>query len=271
MMFEWNTSGMLASSDPLSHVVQHELFRFELFGHMIVFSNHMLMLLLAAILMLILFLMIARQRTMVPSGLKNFFESICVFIRDEIARPALGANTDRFIKYLWSLFFFILFCNLLGMIPTDGILYLLSGRKLQHLGGAATANIWITGALAVTAFFMIHISGIRQQGAWQYIKNFIPHVPIPLIPVMYILESIGALVKPFALAIRLFANMLAGHTVLGALIGLALASRSFTISGATLFGCVVLSLLELFVAFLQAYIFTFLTTLFIAAAVHPEH
>lgn len=157
------------------------------------------------------------------------------------------------------------------MIPTDSIIRLLSGNKLQHLGGAATANIWITGALAGCAFVMIHVGGIRQQGLWSYIKNFIPHVPIALMPIMYVLELIGALVKPFALAIRLFANILAGHAVLGALIGLAIMARSYSIASVTVIGCAALSLLELFVAFLQAYIFTYLTAMFIGTAVQPEY
>jgi F-type H+-transporting ATPase subunit a len=252
-------------------VVQHKLFEVELFGRVIEFSNHMLMVFVAAVLMLILFPLIIRQKSMVPSGWRNFVESICVFIRDEVVRPALQENTDRFIKYLWSIFFFILIINLLGMIPTDGMLYLLSGRRWMHLGGAATANIWITGSFACLSFLMIHVSGIRQQGLWHYLKNFIPHVPFPLIPLMYVLEFFGALVKPFALAIRLFANILAGHTVIAAFLGIALASQSYTITGVTLLGCVLLSILDVFVAFLQAYIFTFLTTQFIAAAVHPDH
>jgi len=262
---------ILAASDPFSHVVQHKLFEFELFGRQMVFSNHMLMVLTAAVLMVVLFPLVVRQQSIVPRGWKNFLESICVFVREEVVRPALHENTDRFIKFLWSIFFFILICNLLGMVPTDGILYLLSGRRLEHLGGAATANIWITGSLACLSFVMIHVSGIRQQGLWHYIKNFIPHVPFPLIPLMYILEFFGALVKPFALAIRLFANILAGHTIISAFMGIALMSRSYSITGVTLLGCVVMSLLDVFVAFLQAYIFTFLTTQFIAVAVHPEH
>ena len=265
------TATILASDNPLSHVVQHELFSFHIGSYEVTFTNHMLMVILAAVLLLIILPVIARQRSMVPRGVRNFFESICVFIREEVARPVLGHNTDRFMPYLWTTFFFILFCNLLGMVPLDSMVYTLSGKKLQHYGGTATANIWITGTLAGFAFIMIHFSGIREQGSWQYIKNFIPHVPWPLILPMYFLELIGAAVKPFALAIRLFANMMAGHTVIGALMGLAVVSGNLAVGGATVLGCVAISLLELFVAFLQAYIFTYLTTLFIGMAVHPEH
>ena len=261
---------ILASSDPLSHVVQHVLYR-SADGRW-AFTNHMLMVLVAAVSMLIIIPLMARQRTIVPTGARNLLESLCVFVREEVARPALGENTDKFIKFIWTMFFFILTCNLLGMIPTGGILYLLFGNdKLQNFGGAATANVWVTGALAALAFLMTHISGIRQQGLFTYLRNVIPHVPVPLMPIMYVLELIGALVKPFALAIRLFANMLAGHAVLGALTIIAMASHSYVVSGVTLIGCTALSMLELFVALLQAYIFTFLMTMFIATAINPEH
>jgi len=261
---------MLAQENPLNHVVQHDL-HWGFLPEWLHLNNHMLMVVLAGVLMLIILPSVARQRSMVPRGLRNVFESVCVFIREEVARPVLGHNTDKFMPYLWTTFFFILFCNLLGMIPLDGIVYTLSGKKLQHYGGTATANIWVTGTLAGFAFIMIHFSGIREQGFLTYLKNFIPHVPWPLIPVMYFLEFIGALVKPFALAVRLFANMMAGHTVLAAILGLAITSGNWGIAGVTVLGCTALSLLELFVAFLQAYIFTYLTTLFIGAAVHPEH
>ena len=106
-------AALLATADnPLSHVVQHELFSFHIGSYEVIFTNHMLMVILAAILMLIILPVVARQRSIVPGGLRNFFESICVFIREEVARPVLGHNTDRFMSYLWTTFFFILFCNI---------------------------------------------------------------------------------------------------------------------------------------------------------------
>jgi len=262
---------ILALEDPLSHVVPHELFVIPVCGG-ISFSNHMLMLLVATVLMLIILPLAARRKGLVASGrLGLFFEIICVFLREEVVRPVLQEDTDKFIGFLWTLFFFILFCDLLGMVPVDGIIYFLSFGRLEHVGGAATADIWVTGALAALAFVMIHVSGVRHQGLWGYFKNFIPHVPWPLVPVMYVLEFIGALIKPFALAVRLFANILAGHAVLGAFLVLIMMSRSYLIGGVTILGCAAFGLLELFVAFLQAYIFTYLTTIFIGAAVHSEH
>ncbi|MBN1764744.1 MAG: F0F1 ATP synthase subunit A [Sedimentisphaerales bacterium] len=262
---------ILAFDNPLSHVIQHPLFRIHLGSYEFVFSNHMLMMLLASILMIIIFPLIARREGMVPHGLHNFFESILVIIREEVVRPMLGERTDKYITYLWTVFFFILFNNLLGMIPLTSIIWAISLGKVKNLGGTATANIWVTGTLAIMSFILIHISGIREQGLWHYIRNFIPRVPIPLIPVMYVLEFISALVKPFALAIRLFANMLAGHTIMGAFLGLIFMAHNYIIGGLTITGCAALSLLELLVAFVQAYIFTFLTTMFIATAVQPEH
>jgi F-type H+-transporting ATPase subunit a len=262
---------ILALEDPLSHVVPHELFVIPIGGG-ISFSNHMLMLLVAAVLMMIILPLAVRRKGLAAGGrLGLFFEMICVYLREEVARPVLGEDTDRFIKFLWTIFFFILFCNLLGMIPSDSIIYFLSFGKLKHIGGAATADIWVTGSLAVLSFLMIHVSGVRKQGLWRYVKNFIPSVPWPLVPVMYVLEFMSALIKPFALAVRLFANILAGHAVLGAFLILIMMSRSYLIGGVTILGCVAFSLLEIFVAFLQAYIFMFLTTMFISAAVHPEH
>ena len=259
---------ILATSNPLDHVVQHELFTLTRIGSVdITIANHTLMILVAGILMAVTFYFVGKQRTIVPTGLRNFFESICVYLREDLARPFLGDATDRFIPLIWNTFFFILFVNLLGMIPIDGFGFGL----YSHIGGTATANIWVTGALAAMAFVMIHVSGIREQGIWKYIVTFIPHVPWPLIPLMYVLEIAGAIIKPCALAIRLFANMVAGHTILAALVGLGIASGNLLIGGVVVAGCALFSLLELLVAVIQAYIFTFLMTMFIGAAMHPDH
>ena len=150
-----------------------------------------------------------------------------------------------------------------------------------HWGGTATGNIGITAGLALCAFFMFHIAGMRQQGAAKYWGHFFfGHGPLWLAPLFLILETIGALVKPFALAIRLFANMTGGHIVVAVLLGFAVtgaemgAQGSYGMFGVTLVsiaGAVAINLLELFVAFLQAYVFVFLTAIFLAASVNPEH
>jgi F-type H+-transporting ATPase subunit a len=261
---------LAASSNPLEHVVAHRLFSFDLLGYDVVVTNHMFMLTLSAVVLVIFLPFAVRNKGMVPKGFANLIESVCVFIREDVARPFLGDLTDKMIGFIWTLFFFLLTMNLLGMIPLGKLIFMVTGKP-NHWEGTATANIWVVGALALVAFFATHVAGIAQQGFAGYAKNFAPHAPWPIMPFIIILEIIGALVKPFALAIRLFANMLAGHIIIASLLGFIFIFQSWSVGIGVVFGVVLMSFLELFVAFLQAYIFTFLTTIFISFAVKPEH
>lgn len=368
---------LLASHDPVDHVLPHRfgerlihwnidftapLNLLTIEPHDTYFTNHLLMTLVAAAIMLVLFPIIGKKyaamqsrgpEESVPRGFTNLLEAMLQFIRNDVAKPVLGHRTDRFLPFLWTVFFYILICNLLGMIPLDSIVYLLSGQKLQHIGGTATGNIMITAGLAVCAFVMIHFSGAKEvfsglvdgtyghhhhdehhaghdehevlhgeghayglaQGPethvdhhhpkgmapamaavaapFLYVWNFAPHVFKPgpdagaMAPLMWLmdlvmwailllLEFIGAIIKPFALAIRLFANMVAGHVVLGSILALIFVFKgsvaaNYGLGVVASLGAAALSCLELFVCFLQAYVFTFLTTLFIGASVAPEH
>jgi F-type H+-transporting ATPase subunit a len=340
----------LAAHDPVEHVLPHSFIRllpFNLnFGLREIplltfplssefnFTNHLLMTLVAAGLCLLIFPRLARayargrEQPGGPRGLfMNLFEALLQFIRQEVARPVLKHRTDRFMPFLWTLFFFILFCNLLGMIPLAEIVQLLTHGRVKHVGGTATGNLAITGGLAICAFLMIHVSGVREvfhalrsgtyghhgeqdHGAEHqlagmpagraaayalplYLWNFAPHVFKPpsgsgplkagslyvldfaMWAFLLLLELLGAVIKPFALMMRLFANMTAGHIVLASILAMIFAARSvamgYTVGVISSVGCVALSCLELFVAFLQAYIFVFLTTLFVSMAVAPEH
>jgi F-type H+-transporting ATPase subunit a len=263
----------LASGDnPLSHVLPHEIARVGGQG----LSNQLLMLLVTSALMLIIFPLVARSKELVPRGARNFVESLLQYIREQVARPVLHAETDRFMPLLWTIFFVILFANLLGALPIDSLITAVSGKP-SHVAGTATGGLAIAAGLAICAFFTIHIGGIRHQGFVHYCRNFVPHVPKPLLILLIPLEIVAALVKPFALCIRLFANMIAGHIVLAILLGFTsmlahgFSGMSLGVAVASIVGATVISLLELFVCFLQAYIFTFLTTLFLGMAVHPEH
>jgi len=269
-MIDLGNKILALSMNPLEHVIAKPLFHFTVFGIDIVVSNHMFMVTLAAIGLIIVLPLAVRKKVLVRRGFGNMIEAVCVFIREEMVRPFLGDRTDRHISFIWTIFFFILTLNLLGMIPLDKIITIISGKE-SHLGGTATANIWVTGSLGLIAFSSIHLFGLLEQGFVGYVRNFAPDVPWPMIPFIYFLEIVGALVKPFALAIRLFANMLAGHVVLGTLFALIFIFKSYMVGAATIVGVVLMSLLELFVAFLQAYIFTFLMTIFIGFAVRPEH
>jgi len=208
-----------------------------------------------------------------PKGrLWNLLESILLFIRDEVARPSIGKqDADRFLPFLWTLFFFVLGCNLLGMLPWLG---------------SATGALATTGALAMMTFLMVTGSGMAKLGVIGFWKAQVPHMDLPgplaifLLPMIFFIEVMGLFIKHFVLAVRLLANMMAGHVVLAVLLAfigaIGLTVKSYYdplfigVSVASVFGCVALSLLELFVAFLQAYIFTFLSALFIGAAVHPH-
>jgi F-type H+-transporting ATPase subunit a len=207
-----------------------------------------------------------------PSGWRhNLRDVLLTFVRDDIAKPAIGEHdADRFVPFLWTLFLFILVCNLLGMIP---------------FCGSATGNIYVTGGLALCAFFAIHGSAAAKMGVGHYLTSMWPHFDVPyglgylLKPMIFLLEWMGVLVRNLVLAIRLFANMFAGHVVLATILifiyvaGTAGASYGLwgTVTAASVVGQVALSLLELFVACLQAYIFTFLTALFMGMAMHPAH
>lgn len=226
-------------------------------GGVLGLSSHVFSLFIVAGIMLTIFPRIAKDQGLVPTGIRNFFEVIMLFVRDEIARPFLGHNADKFLPVLWNFFFFILFCNLLGLVPGMA---------------TATGQVWVTGTLAFTAFLWYHASGMWEQGVFPYIKNIVPSgLPFWLVPVLFAIEIFGHIFKPIALMIRLWANMTGGHAVLYAFLGLIFAFKSYGIAPVSVGCATAVYLLEIFVAFIQAYVFTFLVTVFLGAAVHPDH
>ncbi|HYO07521.1 MAG TPA: F0F1 ATP synthase subunit A [Tepidisphaeraceae bacterium] len=269
----------LAAGSPLEHVVDHPIIQTD--GGWYLLTNHMIMLLISAALMLLIFPAITRRYRsgeMVPTGTRNFFEAIILYVRNDIAKPVLGDEADRFMPFLWTLFFFILFNNLLGLLPLDVITGQWLGLNHGHgIYGTATANLAVTGVLAILSFLVWNVSGIRANGMGKWAHHFLGGAPLYMAPVMVPVEILGMFVKPFALAIRLMANMTAGHVLVAVLIGLSAVvwrlgtAGGVAINGAIVAGTTAIMLLELFVAFLQAYIFTFLTTLFIGQMVVHEH
>lgn len=281
--------------NPLSHVIQHPLKQVDADvgfltpeGKMTVFSDQISVMILGGLFLILFFPRMMRRRktkdeveSLVPRGARNGVEVICSYLRDEIARPNMGEHTDRFIKYIWTVFFFVLTMNLLGMIPFGSISPVLGdwvGVEGLHLGGTPTANIWVTGTMAVITLLMVVVNGLRI-GKIDYIKHFCPG-PLWMSPILVPVEIAGLFAKIFALTVRLFANMVAGHMVLAVLLsfiisaGSAGAAMGLGIAVPVVAGSVALSMLELFVAFLQAFIFTFLTTLFIGMSVvfhHDDH
>lgn len=230
-------------------------------------TRYMVLELLAAVLCVVILVPLAwraAEQRVIRGPFANFFEAIFVFLREQVARPAIGHDADVYVPYLATAFFFILFCNLLGMVP---------------FGGSPTANLMVTGVLALATFACVHGSGVKKMGLIAYIHSITPPVPRAVYPLVFFAELIGHVTKTLALAIRLFANIFAGHMVLTVLLGLIvlflLLTGSVAVSLATAVPSVplviALSLLELFVAFLQAYVFAFLSALFIGMAVHPHH
>ena len=269
----------LAAGDPVSHVVSHKIIG--------PFTNHLLMGVVSALLCSLALGALARKFARPKNTIDDYIitgvgwqllETICVFVRDYVAKPNLGELTDKYVPYLWTVFFFILFCNVLGMVPSGplaGTIASLLGVEYTgywaHFGGTATGTIAMTIPLAFVAFLVINIAGIREAGV-NYFKHFNPG-PALMAPLLVPLEVMGLIIKSAVLAMRLFGTMMAGHLVIAAFIGLvALAggaiSGLFIGLGVTIMGAALMAL-ELFVAMLQAFIFTFLTTLFIAqGAVH---
>jgi F-type H+-transporting ATPase subunit a len=188
-----------------------------------------------------------------PKGFTGGIEAMVLYLRNEVILPNVGPHGDAFVPFGLTLFFFILTANLLGLIP---------------YGATATGNIAVTATLAIITLVVVELTGIRTQGVgylntlFYWNKELPIYIRIPMFFIMSPVEMIGKLAKPFALAIRLFANMTAGHIVVLALIGLIFAFKSLA-SGAPLLMAIGIMMLELFVALLQAYIFTLLSSVFI--------
>lgn len=266
------------SSSPLHHVIDHPSIElpFKVIHLKPVFglelTRLMLMELIAAALIAAIMIPLARHiasNSITRGRFRNAFEALLYYVRDNIARPAFGGHgADEFMPFFWTVFLFILFNNLLGMIPG---------------GASATGNINVTATLSIIAFGVLLYAGVREQGFIGFWLGLVPKMDLPiwLKPfvwgLMFLIEVAGLFIRQIVLAIRLFANMLAGHIVLAVILGFILQAGTaawylaIPITGASLFGAAALSILELLVAFLQAFIFTFLSALFIGTAAHPHH
>ena len=216
-------------------------------------------LLLSVVVILAVFLNVAngykKRAGKSPKGLQSWMEPIILFVRDDIAKPNLGHKYERFMPYLLTVFFFIWFNNVLGLIP-----FLPGGANL-------TGNISVTVVLATLTFIMINVNGNKYY--WKHI--FTPDVPWWLYIVLVPVEIIGIFTKPIALAIRLFANITAGHILVLALIGLIFVFNSVFVSFVSVPFALFIGAIELLVAFIQAFIFTILSALFIGMAIEEHH
>lgn len=230
-------------------------------GHVFDFSitKNVAMLLINATLLLLVFMAVARgynrNKDKAPSGIQSFLEPVILFIRDEVVKPNIGPRYERFLPYMLTLFFFILFGNLLGLLPGAGNL---------------TGNIAVTGALAVLTFIITNFNGNRDY--WKHIF-WTPGVPLPLRPIIFLVEVIGIFTKPISLMVRLFVAITAGHIVLLSLICLTFIFSSIWVGFGSTVIVLFINLIELLVAGIQAYVFTLFSSLYIGMAIaeHSDH
>lgn len=246
-----------------------KLFTMDAAGHdtdRLVFTNLQVFQVAAVLFVLVGFSGVPRYlRTGQGDAISKMFAGFALYIRDEMVFAQMGKEHGaHFLPYFLCVFFFIMFQNLFGLVPHSA---------------TATASIAVTGALAAMTLAAMIGGGMVAQGPLAYWKNLVPHVPLPLWPLMFVIELIGVLVKPFALTIRLFANMTAGHLIVLSCMGLIMyfaEQGANSVAGygsaplAVGFG-VFIMIIETFVAVLQAYIFTTLSIIFIGASIHPEH
>lgn len=237
------------------------------------------------------------RRYVTTGRLAQIVEAMVVYLRDQMLVPVMGeTQTRRYLPFLMTMFFFILSMNLFGIVPIADLqvialeaanrmnISLPEGTAFTMLGGCATANLLVTGALATICFFVVQIHALTQLG----LKGWLEHlcggkellqgsmVVMAVVPIIFVVEFVGLFVKPCALAIRLFANMVGGHTLLATLLmfgGMAMAGglNAFAVGGISLASglfAIAITFMELFVAFLQAFVFMFLTAVFISEMTH---
>jgi F-type H+-transporting ATPase subunit a len=235
-------------------------------------SRYMIIEVIVAILMYLIFRWLARkvQTDAPPKGKAwNLLEGFVQAIRNSVVVPAMGEHdADRFMPFLWTMFFFILGCNLMGMIPWVG---------------SPTASFGTAGALACLVFLVGLFVGVKAFGIVGYLKNICPQLGLPwylafwVVPLLWVIEFASLFIKHAVLAVRLLMNMGAGHLVLLGILGIGISAKAalgmstpawFGVAGISVLGTTVLSFLEVFVAFLQAYVFTFLAALFIGSSIH---
>lgn len=286
-------SSVTLAADPVQHVIPHAFIVND--DGVWLWTTAQTNMVITAVIMLVAGLFIAKAvstgeegqghaRWVTNNRFAHMVEVICGYLRETTVRPLLGGRTNAMMPFLWTLFFFILVNNLLGLIPLLDLQNILAGKLApdmvaEHrafIGGTATQSIWVTGALAIASAIVINGAGIKELGLGGYLKHLTADAPIFVWPIIIPIEIMGTFIKPIALAIRLFANMTAGHILVAVLLGFA-AVDGFTNTNPVLgipigivssLGVIAIYFLEIFVAFLQAFVFMFLTTVFISLLAH---
>jgi F-type H+-transporting ATPase subunit a len=249
-----NEHGVYAQADPVTHEVANAK------PLDISITKNVASLFVSVVIILVLFIRAARSYVKnsgaAPRGLAGFVEPLVVFVRDDIAKNNIGPHYKKFVPLLLTIFFFIWVNNLMGLVPF-------------FPGGAnVTGNIAVTMVLAFVAFVVTNVNGNRHY--WKHIL-WMPGLPVAVKPLLAVVEIIGIFTKPFSLMIRLFANITAGHIIVLSLVSLVFIFETVWVSPVSVLLTLFISVLELLVAALQAYIFTLLTALYLGAAMQEEH
>lgn len=240
--------------NPMHHFELHNVVDLHLGGLDISISQGVVWMWITVALVSFLFILASRSPKMIPSGVQNLMEWGLEFVRD-IAIDNIGPEGKKYVPFLTALFFFVLFCNLLGMIPGSF---------------TVTSQLFVTGLLAVAVYAMSLLVGFGKHG-FGFLKILVPGgTPGWLIPLMVPIEIISQIARPVSLAVRLFANMTAGHTILAVMFGLVITIPVFVAWIPFLFS-VAINVLEVFIAFIQAYIFVMLSCVYLGDAEHPAH
>lgn len=238
------------------HLIDRTYFVFHLGLLEVPITRHTIFLFFISVSIVVLVLMAGKRTVRVPSGIYNFIELYVVFVRDQIVLPSIGHVGNKYLSYFLTLFLFILISNFAGLIPGSATI---------------TSNIAVTGALALCTLVLINLAGISEQGLWGYVKNFVPRgVPPLMAPLIFILEVLGLLIRCFVLAVRLFANMIAGHAIMLLFFALVFLIGSFFIAPISIVVVIFVMFIEILIAFLQAYIFTMLSAIFVGLVVHSH-
>jgi F-type H+-transporting ATPase subunit a len=234
-------------------------------------TKHFILMTAVALLVLASLLYLARKLRdpfRKPTRLQSLFESLLEYMRDTVYEPVLGIEGERFYPLCFSFFLFILYGNLLGMIPPFAPIVPKGGGEAVWLGGAITGDLATTLGLGLVTFVVFNVAGMRAKGVVGYWKDLVPHgTPGWMGPITLVLEVVGIFSKTIALIMRLFANMIGGHVAILLILLLILKFQSVAIGPVAVLVDLAISALELFVAVLQAYIFSFLSALFIGLAI----
>lgn len=241
----------------LNHFDLHPIVELNFFGIDLSINQAVIWIWISSGIVCFLLLLAARTMKRYPAGIQNFVEMIVEFSMKGLILDVIGEEGRPWFPIIATIFLFILTINFLGLIPGSY---------------TATTNINVTASLALLVFLVVQWAGISRHGLKSYLKGFIPTgVPRWILPILIPIEVIGMLAKPFSLAVRLFANMLAGHMVILGFLTIIILFKSYLIAPVPIAGVIVISGFEIFVSFIQAYIFAILTASYIAEAVHASH